>query len=467
MTEELEGSLNKVEIHEIVKKQKDFFRSRNTLDLTFRLKQLKTLHNLIHDHEQEIIDALHSDFRKCAFETYGTEIALSLHEIRYFLRNLPKLMKPEKVKSSIASFPAKSYIYYEPYGTSLILGAWNYPVYLLIAPLTGSMASGNCVILKPSELTSHTSSLLNKMISETFPSEYICVVEGGPETSGELINQPFDHIFFTGSERVGRIVYEAAAKNLTPCVLESGGKSPCIVDEDADIELAARRIVWGKFLNGGQTCVAPDYVYAHKNIKQKLIEKIIQYTIKHFGDDPKQSPDFPRIINKRNFERLSALMKCGKIVLGGVTDKDENYISPTILDEISWKDVVMQEEIFGPLLPVMSFETLEVALEEIKNRSKPLALYYFSKNRKKQSQILKEVPFGGGCINGVLFQFGSPTIPVGGVGGSGIGKYHGRESFLTFSNKKGVVRKITKLDFAFIYPPYKGKLNLLKFIFKL
>ncbi len=454
-------------IREVINKQKAFFRTHTTLDVSFRLKQLKALYRVMNNHEQEIITALHRDFRKSEFETYGIEIALSLEEIKYFLRNLPKLMRPEKVKSAIASLPAKSYIHYEPYGTSLILGAWNYPVYLTIPPLVGSMAAGNCVVLKPSELSSNTSALLKKMISDTFPEEYVAVLEGGPEVSGALINQPFDHIFFTGSERVGRIVYEAAAKNLTPCVLELGGKSPCIVDEDADIDLAARRIVWGKFLNGGQTCVAPDYVFAHKNIKQELIDKMAKNTIRHFGENPIESPDFPRIINRRNFERLSALLKSGKVILGGVTEKNENYISPTILDEISWNDPVMQEEIFGPILPVMEFDELETALKEIQDKPKPLALYYFSGSRKKQKKILTEVQFGGGCINSVLFQFGSPSIPVGGIGNSGIGKYHGRDSFFTFSNKKGIVRKITKLDIPFLYPPYKGKMKLLKLIFKL
>ncbi|MCK5704392.1 MAG: aldehyde dehydrogenase family protein [Cyclobacteriaceae bacterium] len=273
-------------------------------------------------------------------------------------------------------------------------------------------------------------------------------------------------MFFTGSVKVGKIVYEAAAKNLTPCILELGGKSPCIVDKDAEIDLAARRIVWGKFVNGGQTCVAPDYLLLHKSIKKTLLEKIVFYTKKHYGENPMKSPDFPRVIDNRNFNRLKLFLDNGQIVIGGESDENEKYIAPTVLDEISWDDPIMQEEIFGPILPVIEFEDLTEALNDIKDRPKPLALYYFSKNKKKQEMVLKEVGSGGGCINDTLFQFGSPSIPVGGVGNSGIGKYHGKDSFYAFSNSKGIVKKSNRLDIPLRYPPYKGKLNLLKWIFK-
>jgi aldehyde dehydrogenase (NAD+) len=454
-------------IAQIVEKQRLFFRSKLTLDLKFRLAQLKKLYLFIKRHENEIIDAVGLDFKKSKFETYGTEIALVQEEIKYFLRHLPQLMRPERVKSSLASFPARSYVYKEPYGLSLIIGPWNYPFQLIFSPLVGSLAAGNCVILKPSELAAHTSAIIKKMIGEIFEEDYVCVMEGGPEITAELLAHKFDHICFTGSVRVGKIVYEAAAKNLTPCLLELGGKSPCIVDRDTDLDIAARRIVWGKFLNGGQTCVAPDYVYVHRSIKPQLISKFIHYIKEYYGENPQISPDFPRIINEQNFIRLKNLLYSGAIMTGGTTDASDFYIAPTILDNISWNDEVMQDEIFGPILPVLEFEDIEHALEEIKNRPKPLALYYFSNNKKKQEQILREVGFGGGCINATLFQFGSPNIPIGGVGNSGMGKYHGKYSFSAFSNTKGIVKKITWPDIKFLYAPYKGKMGLLKLIFKL
>lgn len=454
-------------ISEIIEKQSKFFRSKKTLELDYRLNQLKNLYKSLEKYENDIFKALHNDFGKSSFEVYGTELALIKKEITYFLKQLPKLIRPEKVKSSLVSFPSRNYLYREPYGLSLIIGPWNYPVQLNFLPLAGSIASGNCIILKPSELTPHTTTLIRKIIEEIFDEEYVAVVEGGPDVSTSLLKSKFDHIFFTGSVNVGKIVYEAAAKTLTPCILELGGKSPCIVDEDANLELAARRIAWGKFVNGGQTCVAPDYLLAHKNIKAALIEKIIFYTKKFYSPNPKNSPDFPRIINQRNFERLKAFLTNGKVIMGGEVDANENYIAPTLLDNISWQEEVMQDEIFGPILPVLVFDDLYNILEEINNRPKPLALYYFSKSRKKQEKILKEMPFGGGCINDTLLQFGSSSIPVGGVGNSGIGSYHGKESFLAFSNTKGIVRKTTRLDIPLRYAPYQGKLSLIKWIFKL
>ena len=283
----------------------------------------------------------------------------------------------------------------------------------------------------------------------------------------ELLKLYFDHIFFTGSERVGKIVYEAAAKNLTPCILELGGKSPCIVDEDANVDLAARRIVWGKLINGGQSCVAPDYVLAHRNIRSQLLIALIHYIEKFYGKEPDKSPDLPRIINDRNFDRLTKFLNNGKVLIGGTYDAKQRFISPTVLENITWEDPIMQEEIFGPILPVIKFESLDEVLIKIKERPKPLALYYFSKRKKKQEKILQEVSFGGGCINDTMFQFGNPNLPVGGVGSSGLGKYHGKESFLAFSNRKGIVKKNNKIDIPFRYAPYKGKLTLLKSLFKL
>lgn len=455
------------QIPELIHRQKEYFRSGETLGLRFRLQQLKKLNKVLKKYESDVFDAINKDFKKSIFEIFGTEVALVQEEIKYFLKNLPKLMRPEKLKSTLVSFPAKNYLYKEPYGLSLIIGPWNYPLQLILEPLVGSIAAGNCVLLKPSELAVHTSALIRIMMEEIFDKSYVAVVEGGPEVTQALLAEAFDHIFFTGSVKVGKIVYEAAAKNLTPCVLELGGKSPCIVDSDADIDIAARRIVWGKFVNGGQTCVAPDYLLPHKDIKNELLDKISHYIKKFYGDDPKKSPDYPRIINDRNFSRLKHLLENGKIVIGGDHDAADRYIAPTVIDEISWEDPVMQDEIFGPILPVMKFEHLEDALNEIKDRPKPLALYYFSKNKKKQERIIRAMPYGGGCINDTLFQFGSPHIPVGGVGNSGIGKYHGKASFDVFSNSKGIVKQSNKIDIPLRYPPYGDSLKWLRMIFKI
>jgi aldehyde dehydrogenase (NAD+) len=463
VTRELDNSA----ISEVIQKQRAFFNSNKTLDLKFRLDQLKKLYETIDRHEKDICDAIHKDFKKPFFEAYGTEVALVKDEIKYFLKRLPQLMRPEKVKSSLVIMPAKSYIYHEPYGLSLIISPWNYPFQLTFLPLVGALATGNCVVLKPSELTVHTSGLTRDILAEIFDEDYVSVLEGGPDLTTSLLKEKFDHIFFTGSVPVGKIIYEAAAKQLTPCVLELGGKSPCIVDNDANLELASRRIVWGKFLNGGQTCIAPDYLLVHRNIKDKLLDKMVQYIHQFYGEDPAASPDFPRIINQKNFNRLVSLLEKGTILTGGKTDPSQNYIDPTIVDSIEWEDPVMQEEIFGPILPVIEFSELEEVLSNIRQRPKPLAFYYFSGNKKKQEKLLSEMPFGGGCINDTLLQFGSPTIPVGGVGESGIGRYHGKSSFLTFSNSKSVVKKKTNIDIPFRYAPYEGRIKLLKLIFKL
>lgn len=450
----------------IVARQHAYFATGATLSLEFRLAQLKKLYKLFESNEKQILEAVYKDFKKPAFEVYGSEVALVQHEIKYFLRHLPRLMRPERLKSALVLFPSKSYLYHEPHGVSLIIGPWNYPFMLQLMPVVGALAAGNCVVMKPSELTEHTSALIARMMAEAFGEEYVAVVQGGPVQAQALLNLKFDHIFFTGSPKVGKIVYEAAAKHLTPVVLELGGKSPCIVDQDAEIDGAARRIVFGKLFNNGQTCVAPDYLLVHKSIKNPLIQRIAHYIDKHYNGNPKASPDLTRIINERNFDRLAAYLNCGKIVLGGETDRADRYIAPTLLDEVSWDDPVMQEEIFGPILPVMTFEDLDDALMQIKSRPRPLALYYFSKNARNQDKIMHSVSFGGGCINDTLLHFGSTWVPIGGVGDSGHGLYHGRESFKTFSNSKGIVKKGYRFDIPFRYPPYEGKMGLLKLIFR-
>ena len=448
---------------EILRKQRVFFETGQTTDINFRLEQLKKLHQAIARHEDDIYSALFEDFKKCKFEVYASEISLVQEEIKFFLKKLPKLTRPQKVKTHIASVPARSYIQYEPFGLSLIIGPWNYPFMLAFSPLVASISAGNCAIIKPSELTKNTSALTKKIVNETFDESYIAVVEGAKEATQLLLEQPFDFTFFTGSVRVGKIIYQAAAKQLTPCVLELGGKSPCIVDKDAKIDQAAKKIVWGKLLNGGQTCIAPDYLLAHGEIKTKLLEKIAFYIEHFYGSNPKESQDYPRIINEANFDRLKELLRSsGKIIIGGETDRNEKYIAPTIIDEISWDDKIMEDEIFGPILPVIEFSDLEPEIQKIKKRPKPLALYYFSESKKAQDKILREVSFGGGCINDTLLQFASTALPFGGVGSSGLGKYHGKESFYTFSNKKSIVRKSTLLDVPLRYAPYKNKLNFVK-----
>jgi len=451
---------------ELVIRQRVFFKTGQTRDIKYRVAHLKKLYKAIKEYEQEIIDAIHDDFRKPEFEVYATEISLVLDDIKYILKRLPGLARKKRVKSNLASWPAKSCILYEPYGVTMIIGAWNYPILLVLLPLVGAIAAGNTCIIKPSELSFHSSTVIKKILESAFEKEYVTVVEGGPEVTQGLLNQKLDYLFFTGSPRVGRIVMEAAARNLTPVTLELGGKSPCIVDDDANLKRAADRIVWGKLVNAGQTCVAPDYLYIHKNIKDAFVEKVKEIIRIKYGDDPKNSPDYARIINDKHFTRLKGLMSGCSILTGGEVDQDEKYIAPTLVDEVNWSDPLMQEEIFGPILPIITFTDLDDVIRKINDQPKPLALYYFSSSKKKQQKIMKEVSFGGGCINDTLLQFSNSELPVGGVGNSGVGQYHGEESFLTFSNKKSIVNKGTRIDVPLRYPPYKGKLKWLKLLFR-
>ncbi len=450
----------------LINSQKAFFKDGKTRDIKSRISRLKKLYNALKQHEQELIDAVHADFRKPAFETYATEISLVLDDIKFVLRRLPRLMRKKRVKSNLASWPARSCILYEPYGVTLIIGAWNYPILLILLPLIGAIAAGNTVVLKPSELSFNTSSLLKKILGSLFEKDYLAVLEGGPEVTSALLKQPFDYIFFTGSPRVGKIVMEAAARTLTPITLELGGKSPCIVDRDANLTRAADRIVWGKLVNAGQTCVAPDYLYVHEEIKEFFVEKLKQVIRKKYGEDPEKSPDYARIINDRHYNRLKKLLSGVQILAGGEMDEGERYIAPTIVDDVNWSDPLMKEEIFGPILPVLTFRDLDDVIRQIKDQPKPLALYYFSSSKKKQQKIMQEISFGGGCINDTLLQFSNSELPVGGVGNSGVGQYHGEESFYTFSHKKSIVNKSTWMDVPLRYPPYKGKLKWLKIIFR-
>ncbi|GAB4491158.1 MAG: aldehyde dehydrogenase [Raineya sp.] len=449
-------------IADLVAYQKAFYKTHQTKEIHFRLEALKKLQKSIERHKEDIFEALRKDFRKSDFETFATEIALILDEIKIMLQNTKEWSKPQSVRGSLLNFPSTNYLYPEPYGTVLVIGAWNYPLQLTLLPAIGAIAAGNTVIIKPSELSNHTSAIIRTIIEEVFQTQHVSVVEGGVEETQKLLKERFDKIFFTGSTAVGKIVAKAAAEFLTPVTLELGGKSPCIVDEDADLEVSARRIVWGKFVNAGQTCVAPDYVLAHKKIRSLLINKMSKYITEFYGENPQQSPDYPRIINQRHFERLSKYLRNGVVVKGGETQSEEYYIAPTILDAISWEDEIMQEEIFGPILPVIEFNDLDNVLEDLQYKEKPLACYYFGKNDEKQEKVLNLLAFGGACINDTLMHTANPNLPFGGIGNSGQGGYHGKFSFDTFTHYKAVVKKPFWLDIPLRYPPYKGKLNFLQ-----
>ena len=446
---------------QIFKSQKEFFNSQTTKDIAFRKKNLLKLKNVLKDNESLLFEAIYKDFRKSEFDTFANELNLVYHEIDYLLKNINRLSKPQKVKTGIALFPGKSNIYSEPLGCTLIIGAWNYPYSLTLIPLVSSMAAGNTSIIKPSELPANAMHAIAELINTNFPSEYLYVVEGGiPETT-ELLKLPYDKIFFTGSPRVGRIVYEAAAKNLTPVTLELGGKSPAIVTDSADLEVAVRRIIWGKFLNAGQTCVAPDYLLVEESIKPKLMELIKQkLDVFNYADG---AENYVSIINKKNFDRVLRLIEPSKVFYGGEHNENTLYIQPTILDNITWNDSVMQEEIFGPVLPVLSYSDFNGMLCEITKREKPLAAYLFTENKQQKMTFLKTLSFGGGCINDTLMHLTVDSLPFGGVGNSGMGNYHGDFGFITFSHQKSILDRKNWGEPAFKYPPYsKTKLNWIK-----
>ena len=447
-------------VKDIILEQRKFFATGKTKDVEWRIEQLRRLKQAIIDEQEAIINAVKADLGRPDFEAYFELAAIS--EINYALKHLKTWVKPKKVRAGIEQFPASAQIYPEPLGVVLIISPWNYPFQLMISPLTGAIAAGNCAVLKPSELAVHTSRAIADIIQNTFDPTYIAVVEGGVETSQQLLEEKLDHIFFTGGTAIGKIVMQAAAKHLTPVTLELGGKSPCIVDYDVDLNYAAKRITWGKYLNAGQTCIAPDYLLVHSRIKSELLTEIKKCVEEFYGDDPSKSPDYSRIISRRHLERLEPLLKDGEIAIGGQTKPEEKYIAPTVIDRISWESPVMQEEIFGPILPVLEYTELKEAIAQINARPKPLALYLFSKDKQKQDQVLQETSSGGVCINDTVMQVGVSTLPFGGVGDSGIGSYHGKASFDTFSHYKSVLKKGFRLDPNWRYPPYKDKLSLLK-----
>lgn len=446
---------------EILQSQKIFFNSHKTKDLSFRKTQLKKLKNLIKKHENQLYEAIYKDFRKSEFETFGTEISFIYKDIDYYLKNLNSLAKPKKVKTNIVNQLGSSKIYREPLGNCLVIGAWNYPYQLTLTPVVAAIAAGNTCIIKPSELPENTMKVMAQLINENFDSAFLYVVEGGVEETTEILKLRFDKIFFTGSPRVGKIVYQAAAEHLTPVTLELGGKSPAFITENADLEVTAKRIVWGKFINAGQTCIAPDYLYVQENIKSKFIEILLSEIKKRNYHE--NAEHFCKIINQRNFDRLEKLINREKLIFGGETHREKRYISPTVLDHVTWEDAVMQEEIFGPILPILTYKNLDEAIQKVIEGEKPLSAYIFSNNAKEQTKILEKLSFGGGCINDTLMHISNHHLPFGGVGNSGLGNYHGKFGFDSFSHQKAILDKSIYLEPELKYPPYTdGKLKILK-----
>lgn len=436
-------------------RQQQFFHSGKTRLPAFRVAQLKKLRQAIRDHEQDIAKALQADLGKSEFEAFTAEIGFVYEELKHVLSHIHHWAKPRSVSTPLLLQPASSIIYPEPKGRTLIIGPWNYPFQLMIAPLIGAIAAGNVAVLKPSEMAKETATIVKKIIEKSFSPEFCAVIEGGAETTTALLAQQWDHIFFTGSIPVGKIVMKAAAEHLTPVTLELGGKSPCIVHEDSDLEVTAKRLVWGKYYNAGQTCVAPDYVYAHERISQKLMERMKHYIKEFFGDDPKSSQDFPRIINERHHDRLMNLIDKNKVFCGGSGDRNARYIAPTILHNISWDDEIMADEIFGPILPILVYKDLDEVFERLRSRPKPLAAYVFTNSKQVEERVISEVSFGGGCVNNLLVHLCNPNLPFGGTGASGIGAYHGEDSFNVFSHFKSVLKSSFRLDIPVRYPPHK------------
>jgi len=449
-------------IPKIIELQKAFFESGATRNVSDRIQKLKKLKEVIERREDDICTALHNDFRKPEFETIVTETSFILSELKYIIKNLEKWARPKKVSSTLLNFPSRDFIYSEPYGNCLILAPWNYPFQLKVSPAIGAIAAGNTVVLKPSEYSPYTSQIVEEIFAEVFSPDWVSVVQGEASASQKLLEHKWDYVFFTGSVPVGRIVNKAIAPHLTPATLELGGKSPCIVHRSAKIELAAKRIVWGKFVNAGQTCIAPDYLLIDSEVKEEFYSAVKKELKSAYGDHPKSSPDLARIVNQKNFDRLVNLLDNENCIIGGASDADTLYIAPTLLDEPSLDSEVMKDEIFGPILPVISY-TSEKDIEEIISKyPKPLSLYIFSEEKKFTQGILQKVSFGGGTINDVLVHIANKNLPFGGVGNSGFGAYHGKYSFDTFSHKKSISKRGTWLDLPFKYAPYGNKINLVK-----
>lgn len=440
------------DIQQIIEAQRSFFSTGKTLPYDFRIEQLRKLKSMVKENEDSLYHALYTDLNKSRQESLTTEIGFLYAELDLAIKNLKSWMKPEKVNTPITHKGTANYIVKEPYGVTLVISPWNYPLQLAIAPVIGAIAAGNTVVLKPSEFSSATSACLDNIISETFDPAFISTVQGEKETSEALLKERFDYIFFTGSSSVGKTVMKAASEHLTPVTLELGGKSPAIIDKDAKIDMTAKRLVWGKFTNAGQTCVAPDYLFIHEKVKNKLLRAMKKQMRSLYGKNPLENRNYTCIVNERHFRRLQDFMKDGNILLGGSFDAEKNKIEPTVIDQIDWDSPIMQEEIFGPLLPIITFVDLREVITTLKTKEKPLALYYFGENEQNQQQIVDNISFGGGCINDTLYHLANPYLPFGGVGESGMGAYHGKFSFDTFSHSKSIMKQTTKFDIGLRYP---------------
>ncbi|WP_317192052.1 aldehyde dehydrogenase [Snuella sedimenti] len=449
-------------IMELLQKQRDFFQTQRSKQITYRKEALKRLQHEIIAREDLICDAIYADFKKPRFETIFAETQFVLAELKTTIKHLSTWAKPKRVRPSLVNFPSSDWIHKEPYGNVLIIAPWNYPFQLAIAPLIGAVAAGNTVVLKPSELTPNTSKIISEIIETAFAPEHVSVVEGGVEVSKALLSQKWDYIFFTGSTRVGRIVYESAAKHLTPVTLELGGKNPCIVDETASLDLAAKRIIWGKFLNAGQTCIAPDYILVHQTIKEELVEALKKHIEICYGTDIEASPYFSRTVSATHFNQLIALLEGQEILFGGRSNPEDNFIEPTLVNEPAMDSPLMKGEIFGPILPVISYKNDTDIAKVIDAYGKPLATYVFSNKKAFQNKIIDTYSFGGGAINDTLIQIGNKRLPFGGVGQSGLGAYHGKLSFNLFSHHKAIIKKANWLDIPLRYAPYNLPLHLAK-----
>lgn len=455
-----------MDIPEILHQQKIFFKNQTTKNIAFRKKALQRLHAEIILNETTISEALYQDFKKSAFESYETEIGIVLAELHLIIKNISSWSKPKTVIPSMLNFPSWSKIYREPFGSVLILAPWNYPFQLALAPLIGAVAAGNTVVLKPSELTPHTSKVIADIIEQVFDKKHVVVIEGDVKVSQKLLEQRWDYIFFTGSVQVGKIIANAAANNLTPTTLELGGKSPCIIDSSANIKLAAKRLVWGKFLNGGQTCIAPDYILIHESVKKQFVDAFKKEIENAYGKNPQESTDYPRIINKKNFNRLNLMLGEEQILIGGSTDKTDLYFAPTLVNNPSLDSEVMKDEIFGPILPILNYQTEEDIDQIISHFEKPLSFYIFTTKNSFAKKMIDKYAFGGGVINDTIVHFANHRLPFGGVGHSGMGGYHGKATFNTFTHNKSVTKRYNWLDIPVKYAPYKGKLKTIKFFLK-
>jgi len=450
-------------IESLLAGQREFFATHQTKNIQFRIENLKKFQAAIQKYETKIGDALWTDLHKSFEEAYLTEISIVKQEIKNHLKHLKRWAKPKRVATPLQLLPSSCKIIFEPLGVALIVAPWNYPFQLLMNSVVGAISGGCCAMLKPSPYTPTVAKVMEEMIAETFDTNYIGVVQGGRNVNAILLEQRFDIIFYTGSPSVGKVVMRAAAEHLTPVVLELGGKSPCIVDSCANLDVAAKRIAWGKTINAGQTCIGPDYLYVHRSVKEELLLKIAAQIVNMHGTDIKQSHWFPRIVNQQAMDRLQKLLVHGTIVFGGDVDVSERYISPTIIDHVQPGFPIMQEEIFGPILPVLIYDDISEVLDYVNGHEKPLAFYYFGSNGKAKEMLLKTTS-GGGCINDTLMHIANHHLPFGGVGNSGLGKYHGKESFLAFSNSRAIVNTPTWIDMPFKYAPFKGFKMLKKII---